>query len=225
MTQLLAKRGRPRRRRTFRTRQARGKSLVVPKSLTYSMWNFQRSFLKGTIDTTAIGVHVDAHSVALSDIPNYTEFTALFEQYMINAVEFSFVPFATAVSLSDQNVVAPYSSIPVIMRYTDYDDDNVPPTNEDDFMENGKVRRSLWKNIVKVSFRPKVLTMAYQTALTSGYSPSNKKIWIDTNDYTVPHFGLKVMVTGAGLTNVAGTAGLSLGKLYVKIDVSFKGLK
>jgi len=211
-------------RRTRRGKLLRQGKRSVPKSLTYSMWNFERSFLSGTVDTNAEGIHVATHTISLGQIPAYAEFTALFEQYKINSVTYSFVPFANVVSVAEQNTVIPYTSIPVIMRYTDYDDDDEPDTNEDTFMQNGKVRRDLWRKVIKVKFTPKVLTMAYKTALTTSYSPSDKKLWIDCDDFATPHFGLKVMVTGAGLTAVGG-GGLSLGKLYVKVDLSFKGLK
>lgn len=212
--------------RVYRKKKHQHKrKVMVPKALTYNMWNFKRDFLHGTIDTSGVtGIHVSAYALTLADIPNYTEFTALFDQYKINFVRFSFIPFSNAVSVAEHGTVLPNSTLPVLMRYTDYDDAIIPSAVENTFMENGKVRRNLWNRTIKIGFQPKILNQVYKTALATGYAPSDKSIWIDTNDITVPHYGLKVMVTGAGLVSIP-PGPMSLGKLYVSMDISFKGLK
>ena len=81
------------------------------------------AYNNGGVTTNA----ASAFSFKLSDLPQYTDFTALFDQYKITGVKLDFIPFADNVSWevasNGPTVAAPGGPL---MIATDYDDVTLP---------------------------------------------------------------------------------------------------
>lgn len=137
-------------------------------------------------------------------LPNYTEFTALYDQYRINWVDCEFM-FSNNMS----NVTSPGTTLPVMYLAKDYDDSNV--ANYTDLQQYSTLQ--VWQlgqqqgrdGIHHVRVKPNVDTAVYQSALVQGYARS-KPIFIDTSSPAVPHYGVKIaydpIFTPAAATNV-----------------------
>lgn len=138
------------------------------------------------------GVHVLIGGVASTTfaMPNYTEFSALYDQYRIDYVEASFL-----FSNNNSSVNSPGTTLPVFIIARDYDDSgnanytDLQQYNNAQVWQVGEQQGRDGKKVVRV--RPSVDTLVYNTALTSGYSRS-KPMFIDTSSPAVPHYGLKL---------------------------------
>ena len=76
----------------------------------FQVYNFTRKCEYDQVYPT-FGNAVDrVFTFALADLPNYTEFTTLFDQYRINAVKLTFIP---RLSSADSNPLATVSAIPL----------------------------------------------------------------------------------------------------------------
>lgn len=137
-------------------------------------------------------------------LPNYTEFTALYDQYRIDWVDCKFM-FTNNMS----NVTSPSTTLPVMYLAKDYDDSN--SANYTDLQQYSTL--DVWQlgnqqgrdGIHHVRVKPNVDVTLYQSALLTGYS-RGKPQFIDTSSPSVPHYGVKIaydpVYTPAAATNV-----------------------
>lgn len=124
-----------------------------------------------------------ALSFNLADLPNASEFTTLYDQYMITGVKVRIVPRASS---SDANTGERLGNL---ISVIDYDDAN-PLASIDEYMQrvNKKITRD---NVQHVRFiRPCVSSMVYLSAISTAYGP--KRMRLDMNNSSVPHFGMKI---------------------------------
>lgn len=118
---------------------------------------------------------------SLNDLPNYSEFTALFDVYKINAVKLQFIPQQTqSVSLGSINNpdnVRFFSAI-------DYTDDSAP-SSVDELRQYATVKcTSIFKTHTRYINKPKILD-----SVSSSRSP-----WISTSSPSTNYYGLKVAI-------------------------------
>lgn len=124
----------------------------------------------------------------LADLPNYTEFTALFDQYKIDKVEVNFVPNISQNSAND---------IPIVYTVVDFDDGNTPANLDvlrqyETAILHADPRRPFKRTLV-----PRVATAAYSGGF-SGYA--NQTSWIDVASASVEHYGVKAGASAASQT-------------------------
>lgn len=134
----------------------------------------------------------------LDMLPNYTEFTVLFDQYKINGVRLTITPFssdspvqlATVGGNSNQSVSGFLHSI------TDYDDNtpvaaSVAGINAMRQYESYRCSR-LFKHGAVMSryIRPHIAQSAYGASVFTSFQNSGPK-WIDSNSPLVEHYGVK----------------------------------
>jgi len=129
----------------------------------------------------------------LADLPNYTEFTALFDAYQINAVKISIVPLFNSgdpgqVSNSGNN----YYSIPHLASVVDIDGAVSPPGDQATLLQynNCKLRRLTKPTTIYIK-NPRVADAEYQNGVLSGYGEGQKKKWIDCSSPSVQHYGAR----------------------------------
>lgn len=154
----------------------------------------------------------------LGMLPNYTEFTLLFDQYKIDKVKLKLVP---TFSTSDILNVANHGSgtiCPNVQSILDFNDSTNPVT-ENELLQyaNRKLTRGTREHSRK--FAPRFASAEYKTVLAFGYRPA--KGYLNTVDYNVPHYGMKVYideVTGA-------QASAWLFRVYAEFWVTCKGIK
>lgn len=119
----------------------------------------------------------------LSDVPNVSEFTTLYDQYMITGVKVKLVPRASS---SDANTGEKLGNMISVIDY----DDSTNLASIDEYMQrvNKRITRD---NVTHIRFlRPCVASMVYQSAFATAYGP--KRMRLDMTNSQVPHFGLKL---------------------------------
>jgi hypothetical protein len=157
-----------------------------------------------TLAINATDRHV-AETFMLTSLPDYTEFTALFDQYRIKKVEVTFI-FDRA--SADANASVGGSFFPNLITVQDHDD-NTPLTNIQDYEQytTFKVRRM--DKPIKITTYPKVATAVWNGAF-AGYSELSKATqFLDCNYPSIEAYGLKWMVNG----NLEGVSTTNLGYL------------
>lgn len=134
------------------------------------------------------------------------DLTALFDMYRIDAVEI------TIMVNGDPNTFTASGALPRFYICNDYDDAGslgtlaqVQQQQGVKMFQPGAIERSYTHWI-----RPKLLTQTYRTALTTGYAPAQKSVWVDCAQDNIPHYGVKIWNTGSP---VAATVYLSA-RLY-----------
>jgi hypothetical protein len=127
---------------------------------------------------TQIGIYF-----ALSQMPNYTSWTSIFDQYCI--------PVAVLQIRASENVstVAQGGPMPRIYSVLDHDDANVITVAQAKAYSSCKEQR-LVDSVTRVVY-PRVATAAYSGAFTSF---SNERRWIDAASPSVQHYGAKVSI-------------------------------
>lgn len=129
-----------------------------------------------------------ARSWALSDLPNYTEFTALYDQYRIDCVKVSVTPAFQRPLLGSGS--SGFNGI--VYHFVDFDDD-ASPTTEDDFTQRSNVRTASGCQPFGVALEPRVALAAYSGAFTSY---ANARPWVDVASTGVRWYGWKMGVIG-----------------------------
>lgn len=195
---------------------------AIDGALTTSSGN---SHLIVTTPATANSFSFGAFSyyVRLQDLPNYTEFTSLYDQYKIAGVKFRIIPFA--VSPATGAAASSVASQPSCMFHmvTDLDDASKPTASEvgisalRQYTNYKSVNPFLYqrKGITRY-FKPRVATAAYNGAFT-GYK-SESFGWVDCDNPGIQGYGLKGVVE----TISGGAANLLWFKVEAKVYLVFR---
>lgn len=156
---------------------------------------------------------------ALSDVPNYTEFTSLWNKYSIVGVSLKFYPYATMSSTGAS--VSPVESQPSLIMHhiLDFDDAAIPASSEvgiSDLRQRPGYRCSnvysrMGKPIVRY-FRPKVSMPVYQSGVTTAYRQASFRS-IDSSYPDVQGYGFKAIFESVG----AGSAMT----LHMKVEATY----
>lgn len=150
-----------------------------------------------------------SYNFSLSDLPNSTEFTTLYDMYKINCVKIMFLPQMTQ-NISLGSVNNAYASTR-FFSVIDYNDGSAP-TSIDELrqFQSCKVTPILRPH-KRVIFKPKILD-------TNGFSISP---WMSTASPNANYFGLKVAVEGMDSTTTTSMIYTVEAKFYM----SFKQVK
>lgn len=168
----------------YRRRRAR-----IPRQLTVgtsrNVHKFVRSIKTSYSFGNNSGTQYKQYALAfnLADIPNASEFTTLYDQYMITGVQVKLVPRAN-VSLSNTG-----ERMGTLISVLDYDDNN-PLASIDEFMQRTSKKITRDTQVHVRYLRPMVSSMVYQSAVTTAYGP--KRMRLDMSNSSVPHYGLKI---------------------------------
>lgn len=202
-------RGLTRFRRRPRTRYVSGRSnnknraitkLAITRQIGRGVHYFDRT------TTTKIGLVDDAVQIisgcndytngffALSLLPSYGEFTALFDSFKILGITQTFIYSANSAQATETGTIQTANCLPLIISVIDKDDGTPMVTTAGSYAEVDQYQGVLIKRMDKQftrKFVPLPQTMVYKTAVTTGYSTPGKPIWMDCNDATIPHYGHK----------------------------------
>lgn len=211
--------------RTFRKRVAKRRFVRSKRGRLLPSYSFHRwvtslsgiSITHCTYDVaTSILTHTTGNptaaasfSFSLQDIPNVSEFTTLFDSYMITGVMFQIKMINNPNSLQVPNVAGATANgqtatwYPTLWYVPDHDDNaNITLTQ---IKEYEKVRHKVFlpNREINIMLRPTTLTQLYRTATTTGYSENRKRTWLDIAASDIPHYGLKFLIDFEGLSPVA----------------------
>lgn len=187
-----------RRRRTFRKRRPATRKRTYRRRFTrrsrYSkkgqkLYLYKRHCDYGELTISNITATYGAYNFSLADLPNYTEFTSLYDQYKINCVKLTFLPqMNTSVSIgtiNNPNASARFFSA------IDYNDGSTP-TSSDDIRQYQSCKVTPILRIHKrVIFKPKILD-------TNGFSIAP---WMSTATPSANYFGLKYAIEAMDSTS------------------------
>lgn len=172
-------------------------------------------------------------------VPNYTEFTALFDQYRIDGVDVSLSPGFNANNLADSGYVntgtGAYTGaafweaygIPCIGAATDLDDVGntvITDLQQYDTFRYVKLGQAGAPILVR-KFRPRPAIQYYNTAISAAYGTGDNGPFIDCSSASCPHYGLKMALDagnanrGPILTNIAQM------NIIVKLRVSMRNVR
>lgn len=141
----------------------------------------------------------------LSNIPNYTDFTNLFDQYKIVGIKQKFIYSSN----SFNQATATYNNqMPMLLHVLDFDDGTALTTvNEYNQYDTCRISRTD-KTFVRY-FKPKVAQATYGSGVFTSYATPNSNPWIDGASINVEYYGNKFGM----VYPTTGTLGESIGKL------------
>lgn len=183
---------RPRKaRRTMRKR--------VPRSVvTNNLVSIKRRYYVGQwLPTVSAGWNSTNYTFRLSNLPLYTEMTALFEQYKINAVKLTFIPEWVG-SLDQNNAYisagsgTTYISTPRL--YTLIDKDGDPQINTEDRMLENSMTKIITQPHKAFSIYVKKPCVQFEVGTSLGFSGAAPKPspWLDCDNNGVNHYGCAI---------------------------------
>lgn len=195
-----------RRRRNTRSRVRRtigGRKMVSRIRMRRTPLNKRPHFFKRQVQLTSIyasplGDTFGSYVFKLSDVPGYTEFTALYDMFRINKVLLNIEPTWNA---TDANSTSTLTYAPDVHSVIDYNDSaNAGSLNE--LREYSTYKRTRQGRCHKRIITPAIQTQAYETLTTSAYTPKFRQ-WLSTDDATSPHYCIKYALdkTATGQTN------------------------
>lgn len=170
----------------------RSRTPMPARVKTYSLQKSSNSFITNrtvltdaTLASTA-GVTSVAYYWTLDQLPGYTEYTSLFDQYRIKKVD---------VLIQTKNPIGsgPFGYSPVRIMGTPDFDDSTPASTESDIQQYQNLQ--VWRPNTDKKFTiiPRIAKAAYSGAFTS-YS-NDPAGWLDVASPSVRHYGLKVLIT------------------------------
>lgn len=138
------------------------------------------------------------YSFAATDTPNFSEFSALFEQFRIDKIVAK-IYFNNNVT-SGQTDIATSANTNVNqincfwIRSTDTSRDNLG-SGELDAMQNSGLKQTVLARSsgkpITIAITPNILNASYETASATAYTPAYKK-WISMTDSGTVHYGLSI---------------------------------
>lgn len=192
---------------TYKKRRIRRRTKVVSgerrlqllkKTAQAQVYPFRRFNFKlsaGGTDGTSLNGIV---TFQLADLPNYTEFTALFDQYKIGGIKYRWVtnrnPDYGGAVVSNVYNTAVQGTYPRIMWVHDYDNVSGNPANFAELQQYPKMKEvyltpdrpyTKW-----FFFKPARQAVEYESAVNSAYRPTWKG-FIDCASDSTPHAGIR----------------------------------
>lgn len=166
------------------------------------MDNVPHSFMRQATITQVTGNIVHAPYLnaerfdGLLNLINYTEFSNLYDQFMLTKVK---VEFFMQVDPTAQTATTAF--YPRLYWHRDYDD-STAPASLSDVRERGNCKSAIMRcdKPITIWCKPNVLQTMYHTGVTSAYAPKFDT-WIDIATPGVPHYGFKYAIDN--FTNTA----------------------
>ncbi len=154
------------------------------------VYRFVRSAFYRSISSSSSNTF-DSGNFKLSDVPNYTDFTALYDKYRFVAVVAKFIPTST---LGDVNSVSVQTGDnPIIYTVIDYDD-STAPISVDELRQFDTAQSNPIGIYFQRTFTPRAALAAYSGAFSS-YATAPQRMWFDCNSPTIQFYALKWAVT------------------------------
>lgn len=144
-----------------------------------------RQFVYTTNLTQAATAQFGSGNFTLAQLPQVATFTALFDQYKVEYLEFSF----RMAYLTTPITAFTTTTMPAIYTVVDLDD-VVAPTTLNQLREYSSCQIHENTPTFTVRFKPGILTGIYNgTTIVAGGATSAP--WLDCNQTAIPHYGVK----------------------------------
>lgn len=146
-----------------------------------------------------------ASFLTFNGLVNYSEFTPLYDRYMITGIQYCFQLLNSPDAVNDPGGSSNTTTTfyPKLWWCPDYDDSGAETLTS--LYQRAKVRHVVMRpnKEVKIFVKPATLTQTYATATSTGYAPK-WKTWIDMDQVNVPHYGLKWIFDCNGIQTATG---------------------
>lgn len=139
-----------------------------------------------------------AYEFALSNVPNYTEFSNLYDAYKIMAVKLEFIPRHTEAVMEPPSLSTTLNSS--IHSVLDYDDANTL-TALNDYVQYESYKNTRGNRTHKRYLVPAMEQSASALGVNT-LAVQAKRKWLDTDVPQVAHYGVKVYFEPANVTTV-----------------------
>lgn len=180
----------------------RRRDIIPPVVVTRGkVYRFVRSAFYNTI-TSSSSIQYGSGNFKLSDLPNYTDFTALFDKYRFVCVIVKFIPSSTLGDVNSTSVLT--GDNPLVYTVIDYDDSQAPLSVDELRQFDTAQVNPVGKYFQRV-FCPRAALAAYSGTFTS-YSTAPQRMWFDCNSPNVQFYALKWASTP--FTTGTGTAAM-----------------
>lgn len=177
----------------------RARNLLLARVSGPQVHSFKRSTAIVTGASTGTGIGAGTFfgifSPQLNQLPNVSEFGALYDQYKINYVVYRIIWRSTGVSTIEtrdhQNIGAPY-----MLWALDRDDSNVPTTITQ-LREYANCKEFIFtpdKRECYVKFKPSTLTQVYQSNIATSYNIQYGKYLDIADGGATPYYGAKLAI-------------------------------
>jgi len=178
-----------------------------------------------TISTTNVTEQL-TYQFQLTDVIQYSEFTSLFDQYKIRAVEFHIQMISNPYSVYDVNKNNTSSGnsnnfFPKFWYIRDYDGGGSDSLSEIKQRVGVKFFMMKPNKTYVITLSPKVLVQTYKTLTSTGYGP--RAMFIDCQSPDVPHYGMNAVIDCLGI-NPADATGFQF-RVEYKFHLGFKGVR
>lgn len=152
----------------------------------------------------------------LNLLPDFSDFTKLFDQYRIIGVNLRYVPKQNVNSFQ----VGPSSSgAGQLLTVIDLDDVTVPTQIDDILQYENMAMTTSMGELHQRCFKPAVDAEVYGAAATIGYSP-RRNVWLDCNSSQVEHYGIRGWATAMG-----GSTAIATWDLYIDYFLEFRNTR
>lgn len=194
------RRSNPMKRRINRARVYRKKRVIAgAKKIRQPVQYFKRSVYTPNAYTSNNLTDVFfAQVFRLNDLPNFTEFQNLYDQYCIKGVKVTLMPkFDTATQTGTGTTPTAQHVMNRVVSCLDYDD-NTALTNIGEALQYQNHKMSKGIRDHSRYFKPKALLEAYGGIGQTHYMPKSN-MWIDIANANTPHYALKWVITSCPL--------------------------
>lgn len=142
-------------------------------------------------------------SFRIDDLPQWPQFSALFDAYRINKVVVKVIPQALVnqpvkIGGTDNNVLSGTgndTTLAFLGSVIDYDDNNLP-TSQGQMMEYETYKAVPGSKTLKRVIVPAIASSVYKDTGTTIAYGQKRKAWIDAAYGDVPHYGMKFYLQG-----------------------------
>lgn len=153
----------------------------------------------------------------LSDLPSVGDFTALFDHYAVEQVDFEINCLQNAAGATSNA-----TSMPTITYVPDFDDATVPTGAS---VISAYQRAKTWTfkgsgNPLKFSIKPRVAIPVYN-GMTSAYAAGPDGANLNLAYTGVPHYGLKFWLRNLTVGQGGGTGGAMLGQAHLTFKMKY----
>ena len=182
---------RSQRPRRYRRKPAYRRKRLMKRTrarLNLGVHSFKRKVVLGNVqayNNAGVGVNAAvAFSFKLSDLPQYTDFTNLFDQYKLTGVKLDFIPFADNISWevasNGASIAAPGGPLLVSVDM----DDATAPASASEMLSRQNVKVIPVGRRFQMFLRPKYGDVANTTTLAPATG------FIDCDTPNTPHYGV-----------------------------------
>lgn len=178
----------------------------ITRPLKTNVYFFKRSFAEVVDVVPTSGITFASNTLSgtgafqLSFLPNYTEFTNLFDQYRIVGVSIKWI-FSTNVVNYGAPVAGTFADTCLPLLHYCFDtNSNVVPASINVMREYNTYRCKRLDRVCKTYCRPRIANVAYESALAVGYTQGYKQ-WVDTTYPSMDYYGIRWAIDPVTFTN------------------------